>query len=207
MNFSKTDFKTFTLFPTRRFLTDAEVSLISPIAIYWAHSLTYHVFDEFQLFQKYKLMPTEEEGKNRASKYEVVKHILIYHSFLLTIGYVALGFEPEDSQLDDPLGITSWLLRVLAAEALSMRHFPVVRNIGYVLVLGVRLGMAMVVYDTWQYWVHYFLHIIPWIYSTLPPPLLIPPPHLLFSYSSHARPSFKPPSLSKNKTQLGSTIT
>lgn len=150
-----------------RALTDAQVATIAPPLVFWADSLIFHAFDELKLFQKYKLIPEEEAQKrNIATKYEVVKSVLIQHTIQMSLGLLALRWEPKEPPLDDPLGITAWLLQWLINDNPAAQQSPIVSGLFYFAILLARQVVAFIVYDTWQFWVHWFGHVNTWAYRT-----------------------------------------
>jgi len=74
-----------------RTLTDSEVATIAPSLVFWVDSLIFHAFDEFKLFQRYKLISEEKaQRRNIATKYEVVTSVLMQHAIQMSLGLLAL---------------------------------------------------------------------------------------------------------------------
>lgn len=151
--------------PALRALTDSEIATIAPPLVFWVDSLIFHAFDEFKLFQRYKLIPEEEAQKrNIATKYEVVTSVLMQHAIQLSLGLLALKWEPTEPPLDDPLGLTAWSMKYLINDNSAARESPILSGFLYVAILLARQVAAFVVYDTWQFWVHWFGHVNTWAY-------------------------------------------
>jgi sphinganine C4-monooxygenase len=143
----------------------AEFSVVAPLVVHWALALVYECFDTFGLFQQYKLLQPEEYRKNKVTKLEVVRGVLVNQVIILIVGLVGLAVEPEmDSQtLSDPFGITQTVLNNLVDSNYMVRQSPVLTSLAYATVVVARMVAAMFVYDTWQYWVHLVLHM-KWAY-------------------------------------------
>ncbi|KAL6721617.1 Sphingolipid C4-hydroxylase sur2 [Lecanora helva] len=149
-------------------LTDPVIATIAPPLVFWATSLTFHAFDEFKLFQKYKLIPEDEASKrNIAKKSEVVKSVLTQHAIQTSLGILALQWEDEAPPLDDPLGLTGWLMRRLIDDNPAAQQSRILSFLFYFAILLARQVTAFVIYDTWQYWVHWFGHVNTWAYRNV----------------------------------------
>jgi sphinganine C4-monooxygenase len=151
--------------PALRALTDSEVATIAPPLVFWVDSLIFHAFDEFKLFQRYKLIPEEEaQRRNIATKYEVVTSVLMQHAIQMSLGLLALRWEPMEPPLDDPLGLTAWFMKWLINDNPAARESPIISGFLYFAILLARQVAAFIVYDTWQFWVHRFGHVNSWAY-------------------------------------------
>ncbi len=151
--------------PALSALTDSEVATIAPPLVFWVDSLIFHAFDEFKLFQRYKLIPEEEaQRRNIATKYEVVTSVLMQHAIQMSLGLLALRWEPMEPPLDDPLGLTAWFMKWLINDNPAARESPIISGFLYFAILLARQMVAFIVYDTWQFWVHWFGHVNSWAY-------------------------------------------
>lgn len=78
-------------------------------------ALIYETFDTLGWFQRYKILQPEESSKNRASKLEVVRGVLVNHSMMVFFGWLDLALEPgvRSQRISDTLGITQAAMRVI----------------------------------------------------------------------------------------------
>ncbi|XP_065049404.1 sphinganine C4-monooxygenase 2-like [Musa acuminata AAA Group] len=105
--------------------------MIIPIVVYWVYSGIYEVLGSSE---KYRLHSRrDEETKNLASKRDVVKGVLFQQALQATITVVVTKLTHEDAKPETSTN-TSWF----AAASQFM--------------------VAMIVFDTWQYFVHRYMH-------------------------------------------------
>lgn len=148
-------------------LTDAEIALIAPVVVFWTLSLIFHLFDEFKLFQNYKLMTEEKAQKNIATRSEVVRTVLLHHAIQLGTGLLTLPWEHTNPKPDDIFGVTSFISKWLIEDNPTMQQHPALASLLYISIFISRQVVALLVMDTWQFWVHYFMHVNTWTYRKL----------------------------------------
>lgn len=141
----------------------AEISVFAPVIVYWMLALLYESLDTFGLFQQYKILQDKEFEKNKVTKLEVVRGVLVNHAIILFFGAMFFALEPDakNLELDDPFGITQSILKSVNSDISITQNM---KTLIYGVVLLCRMLAGMFVYDTWQYWVHLMLHQR-WAYS------------------------------------------
>ncbi|KXS20198.1 hypothetical protein M427DRAFT_52449 [Gonapodya prolifera JEL478] len=121
-------------------LTRYEIaSIVAPVAAYWLYCVFLHyVAPVLPFLDRYRL-PTNQprRPKNRVSVGEVVRAVIIQHT----------------------------LQMVLATILAVVTHDPVEANrIEHPAVMTLKVVAGMVVIDTWEYWLHRWMHTNPWLY-------------------------------------------
>src|SRR5262249_4028629 len=138
------------------------LSLALPIVAYWLYSLFFHFLDmqKWQWLEKYRIHPPEEIAKrNRVTRLQVVRDVLVQQLGQIAVGVIMFYFEPVEFVPDHALALQKlrsppWNLPNLAsAEVMYWFVFPVLRQI-----------MAVFVLDAWEYWIHRFMHINKFLY-------------------------------------------
>ncbi|TYI93644.1 hypothetical protein E1A91_D02G149600v1 [Gossypium mustelinum] len=125
------------------FVTSEELlATLVPIAVYWIYSGMYVMFES--RFEKYKLhSKKEEEEKNLVSRKEVFKAVLCHQVMSIAINLFTYAVTREkDGEASPKKSLT---LPLLAKQ----------------------LVIAMVVIDTWSFFVHWYLHQNKFLYKHL----------------------------------------
>ncbi|KAL8310572.1 hypothetical protein RB597_010421 [Gaeumannomyces tritici] len=107
----------------------AELSIVVPLTVHWVVALVYETFDAFGLFQRYRLLQPDEFSKNKVTKLEVVRGVLVNQAI---------------RSIEDTKAIV---------------QSPALTWLAYSAVTVARIFAALFVYDTWQFWVHLALHM------------------------------------------------
>ncbi|KAL8283019.1 hypothetical protein RB597_010420 [Gaeumannomyces tritici] len=164
-------------------MDDARASVIVPLLAYWAVSIFYETAHYIGCFDKYRVYPTgEEKRRNLVSRRETLRVVLIMHAVQVVFGLVMASIlEPADGGAAAAAARLAWgrpgsaeffgleIRRRLprAASALGSEALWAVSH-GLVWAwLGLRQLAAFFVFDTWAYWVHYFEHVIPFLYRRI----------------------------------------
>ncbi|TVU35690.1 hypothetical protein EJB05_17591, partial [Eragrostis curvula] len=118
------------------------VVTLAPLAVYWVYSGFYEVLlRRTTVLDKYRLHSTrEEETKNIASRTDVVKGVLLQQAIQAAISVAVLKLTGDGG------GATT-------------RSPP-----EPLLVVAARIGVAMVVLDAWQYFMHRLMHSSTYMY-------------------------------------------
>jgi len=211
-------------------IPDKLLTLLLPIAAYWGLSMIFHWIDTRDIFPQYRLhTPSEVLKRNRVSRWQVVRDVVIQQVVQIVVGWVLGMTEPDDVYGKEVYDVAIWARRIRIAERFVPRSlaalgvnasalgynlkagYPVLAGAvlggqypatqlasaastaasitipGYaswelslawllywVVVPIVQFGVAILVMDTWQYFLHRAMHMNKWLYST--------------SYSPAARP-------------------
>ncbi|KAK0549754.1 Sphingolipid C4-hydroxylase sur2 [Tilletia horrida] len=166
------------------FISDKYLSLLAPILIYWATSLTYHALDVLQLpyFEQYRLHESEEVTKrNKVTVPQVVKMVLVQQAIQTVLGLLVLdGDEVAHAQVFadhrakiQSLGVsTAQLLASLVGEQRTIQALTALggaKAIEWLYWWGIpifQFWFAFFVMDTWQYFMHRAFHESRWLYRT-----------------------------------------
>ncbi|KAF3926804.1 hypothetical protein ABW20_dc0100731 [Dactylellina cionopaga] len=187
--------------PLLPFISDALLSCMAPIVVYWVLSMIFHYIDEYELLEKYRIHTPEEVLKrNHVSRYEVIRDVVIQQVIQFAVGLTLGYIEPEEMTGAEPWDIynlsqsigraATFLLKLLGVDSQTL----VVNMNTYLLANGgafgalilntdwrwkiaevlywvcfplLRLGLAIFVLDTWQYFFHRLMHQVPFLYRTL----------------------------------------
>ena len=197
-------------------IPDVYLTLILPIIGYWGLSMTFHFVDIFDLFPQYRLhTPAEVLKRNRVSRWEVVRDVVVQQILQTLFGIVLGWFEPVQLTGKDDFDVAVWAQRIRAAQRgvpmilaaigldsqmLAQKSFSTSPNMAGLLIGGqypwltsmtqsgpvaafaswelltakaiywalipaCRFAFAIMVVDTWQYFLHRAMHMNKWLYS------------------------------------------
>jgi sphinganine C4-monooxygenase len=201
-------------------IDDFWLSLAAPIIGYWVVSAFFHIIDVYDVWPQYRLhTPAEIASRNRASRYEVLRDVILQQIIQTIAGY-ALGYldPPQETGMED-YQVAVWATRIrlaqralptllslmginavsvaknmaashpLLAGALSGGYYPflttgfagpdgsavpafahwellVAKAIYWGIIPGIQFLIAVTFVDTWQYFLHRYMHTNKWMYST-----------------------------------------
>lgn len=137
-------------------IPDGILALIAPIVAYWAYSTFFHLVDVYELAEKYRIHPSEEElKKNRATMSDVIKDVILQHIIQSIVGYLFYKLDPPPTT-----GFELYQMWYLKQNYLpSFTPNFIVWSIymyGWSLL---RISCAFVLIDSWQYWLHRLMHV------------------------------------------------
>jgi sphinganine C4-monooxygenase len=151
--------------PIFTFISDKHLSLALPIVAYWLYSAVFHFLDlqSWSFLERYRLHTPEEVLKrNRVTRWQVVRDVLIQQLGQIVVGGIVLRTEADEVVPDHAAVITKlrqppWNLPNLAtAEVMYWFLLPVVRQM-----------IAVLILDAWEYWIHRLMHVNKWMYRHL----------------------------------------
>lgn len=181
----------------------------------------FHWIDTKDYFPQYRLhTPAEVSKRNRVSRWEVIRDVLIQQVVQTAVGWVLGMTEPDDYFGKEQYDVAVWARRIRLAErcipgllatvgldskalaknlgashpllagALQGGQYPSLENLSavdsvskdgmpgfaswelmlasaiyWVLVPVLQFGLAILVVDTWQYFLHRAMHMNKWLYS------------------------------------------
>ncbi|XP_062216997.1 sphinganine C4-monooxygenase 1-like [Phragmites australis] len=125
---------------------DELVVTVAPVAVYWVYSGIYEVLlRRTTVLDKYRLHSRrDEETKNIASRKDVVKGVLLQQAIQVAISVAVLKLTGDGDG-------------AAADRAASLTPEPF-------LVVAARFGVAMLVLDAWQYFMHRLMHSSRYMY-------------------------------------------
>ena len=156
------------------FIADHHLTYLLPIVIYWLIGLTFHVFDTYGWFSKYKThTPAEFLKRNHATLYNVLKYAIIQQIAQCFFGYVLCG-GPELVHSQD-YSMFQWFITIRSIRSKAIPYKSVdqapelevtlAKAMYWVIEPAARLSIALFLSDTWQYFTHRLLHQNKWLYS------------------------------------------
>ena len=203
-------------------IPDKLLTLLLPIVAYWGLSMFFHWIDTKDYFPQYRLhTPAEVEKRNRVSRWEVVRDVVIQQVVQTAVGWVLGMTEPDDFFGKEQYDVAVWARRIRIAQrtipallatvgldagglaknlgashpmlagALRGGQYPSLEQMGaadnysktgtsdfagwelmlasaiyWFLIPALQLALAILVVDTWQYFLHRAMHVNKWLYST-----------------------------------------
>lgn len=174
-------------------ISDLYLSILVPNAVYWISSLTFYCFDEFSIFQQYRVHPAGEAAKrNTVSRWECLRGVVTNQIISVCIG-LTLGTlnGPDQTGMED-YEIALWgqkirtlwhsiipaLFSVIGIDAVGFAK----KYAGSKVSVNVEESLAFLIYwylypafqfvlafcmaDAWQYFGHRLEHTNRWWYST-----------------------------------------
>jgi len=129
---------------------------MAPVIAYWVYSTFFHIIDVYELAEKYRIHPSEEEqARNKASLSEVLKDVVLQHVIQSVVGY---GFYRLD-----PMPVTGHeLYQMWYLKHHYLPSFVPDSVLWFAYSYGwsaMRIGIALCIIDTWQYWLHRTMHV------------------------------------------------
>jgi sphinganine C4-monooxygenase len=203
------------------FISDFALSLVLPIAAYWAVSLFFHCIDVYDIWPQYRLhTPAEILSRNRASRYEVARDVIIQQVIQTVVGGLIGLTEAADMLGKEEYDIARWATRLRIAQralpqllgfvgvnaaAISKNVAPahpmiagilaggkypslvtaldemtgsqvptfaawellVAKALYWYVIPALQFWVAVMVMDTWEYFLHRAMHMNKWLYSEL----------------------------------------
>lgn len=142
-------------------ISDAVLAVVSPVAAYWIYSSIFHLIDVYQLAEKYRIHPSEEEhSRNKVTLSEVVKDVAFQHVLQSIVGTIIVKYDKAPTTGDELYNM--WYLK--------QNFFPsfvpdVVLWFAYSYGWScVRILVCILFIDTWQYWLHRLMHENKYLY-------------------------------------------
>lgn len=142
-------------------IPDGVLAVLSPVIAYWVYATFFHIMDVYELAEKYRIHPSEEEEKrNKASLKQVITDVVFQHIIQTIVGYCVYRY-------DEPPTTGHELFRMWSLKQnLLFRYMPdqVVYFLYYYGWSMLRLAFALCFIDTWQYWLHRLMHVNKFLY-------------------------------------------
>jgi sphinganine C4-monooxygenase len=148
--------------PLLPFISDQHLSLTLPIIAYWAYSGVFHFLDmqTWPFLDKYRIHPAEEILKrNKATRLEVVRDVLIQQLGQVIVQVLVFTFEPPETVPNHSLQVQKLLNSRLGLPNLASAEICY-----WVLIPLLKQLVAIIVLDSWEYWIHRFMHMSKFLY-------------------------------------------
>ncbi|KAL1746835.1 fatty acid hydroxylase superfamily-domain-containing protein [Schizophyllum fasciatum] len=153
-------------------VSDQWASLAGPLIAYWGLSLFFHWLDmsEWRWLDKYRIHDSAEvKSRNLVSRWEVLVAVVFQHAIQTLLGY--LWLESEQPPADHVAGMARIANALAPATAMllgaprSLMYLPeIAYHVYWWAIPAAQLLGAMVIIDTWQYFLHRLMHENKWLY-------------------------------------------
>lgn len=141
-------------------LPDGIAALIAPVVIYWLMSTFFLVIDHYELSEKYRLHPSEEElKKNKATFDDVLKDVALQHVIQSLVGF---GFYClDETPMTGFENFTMWQWK----QKLPFLPCSVIYYAYWYGTSFAKIAVAFLIIDSWQYWLHRLMHMNKYMYK------------------------------------------
>lgn len=141
-------------------MDDTTAALIAPIVVYWALSTLFHLIDQTELFASRRIhTPLELRSRNKVSLPKVIRDVIVQQ--VVQTG-VSIFLQRLDAESYSDPQLTLNKIRYYSPIALSDKA---TRGVAYMLLPAMRFLVAIFILDTWQYWLHRWMHTNKWLYK------------------------------------------
>jgi sphinganine C4-monooxygenase len=188
-------------------ISDPLLQLLAPVVAYWVVSLFFHILDSYDLCAQYRLhTPAEVLKRNRVTRYEVVRDVVLQQIIQTAFGLFLAHFDPVETVGKEEYDIAVWaqrlrlaqsyipsVLTALGIDALALSNkvstYPqlasvvaggiystqtaapwehtVAKAIYSAVIPFFQFLVAILLVDTWQYFLHRAMHMNKFLYTTL----------------------------------------
>lgn len=151
--------------PILSFISDKHLSLALPIVAYWLYSGFFHVLDiqTWRWLDKYRIHPPEEITKrNRVTRWNVFRDVLVQQLIQTIVGAIVLHYEPDEVVPDHAAAV-----RRLQVPPWSLPNLATAEVVYWFLLPLFRQTLAVILLDAWEYWIHRLMHVNKFLYRHL----------------------------------------
>lgn len=136
-------------------LPDGVLALMAPVIAYWTYAMFFHIIDVYELAEKYRIHPSEEElARNKASMKEVIQDVIFQHIIQSIVGYLVYKMDETPTTGYEMYHMWLWRQRLPGIISDSMLYY------GYMYGWSLlRLIIAFGIIDTWQFFLHRYMHL------------------------------------------------
>ncbi|RCK55167.1 Sphingolipid C4-hydroxylase SUR2 [Candida viswanathii] len=137
-------------------IPDGILALIAPIVAYWGYSMFFHIIDVYELAEKYRIHPSEEEqSRNKVTLHEVIRDVLFQHVIQTVVGLAVFYFDPTPQTGGELYAMWNLKHNYLPSFVPDWAIYY-----GYMYGFTVlKLAVAITIIDTWQFWLHRIMHV------------------------------------------------
>lgn len=162
-------------------MSDHILTVVAPVFAYWSFSLFFHFLDisKWRWLEKYRIHDSPEvQARNRCSRTEVVRAVLLQQAIQTTLGFYWVSADEVNSgaehmekmhEIGKRLGVMiPWVLGHKWGEVvLDLRGADVTYFIYWWGIPVVQFAFAIFFIDTWQYFLHRAMHMNKFLYKHL----------------------------------------
>ena len=116
----------------------------------------FHIIDVFELAEKYRIHPSEEEqSRNKVTHYEVFRDVIFQHIIQSIVGFIVYYFDPTPQTGGELYAMWNLKHNYLPSFVPDWAIYY-----GYMYGLSaLKLAIAITIIDTWQFWLHRIMHV------------------------------------------------
>ncbi|KAG8717094.1 hypothetical protein FRC09_014747 [Ceratobasidium sp. 395] len=159
-------------------MSDKHLSLAAPIIAYWALSMLFHALDlsEFTWLEKFRLHESAEvKSRNLVSRVDVVWAVFLQQIIQTALGLIFLDEHGSESSYDHQAGMRAcapwvvWAARLVCGpgpgdRVLETYGKELVHVTYWWIIPTAQFIFALLVMDTWQYFLHRLFHVNKYLY-------------------------------------------
>ena len=94
-------------------VSDVTLQLIAPVVAYWVVSLFFHILDTYDVYPQYRLhTPAEILKRNRVTRYEVFRDVILQQIIQTVFGFAIAHFDPPEMIGKEEYDIAVWAWRL-----------------------------------------------------------------------------------------------
>ncbi|CAH01514.1 sphingosine hydroxylase [Kluyveromyces lactis] len=142
-------------------ISDGKLALALPVVAYWLYSMFFHYIDTNEVFEQYRIHPSEEvQQRNKASRLEVLKEVILQHFIQTFTGLGMLYLDPVPTSGFEKYEMWKWRQ--------SLPFFVPSVFIKFMYCYGwsmIRIFIGFCIVDSWQYWLHRVMHMNKTLYK------------------------------------------
>lgn len=137
-------------------IPDGILALIAPLVAYWSYSMFFHIIDVYELAEKYRIHPSEEEqSRNKVTLHEVIRDVIFQHVIQTVVGLVVYYFDPIPQTGGELYAMWNLKHNYLPSFVPDWAIYY-----GYMYGFTIlKLTIAITIIDTWQFWLHRIMHM------------------------------------------------
>ena len=145
--------------PVLPFIEDTNLALIAPLIVYWAMSLFFHILDQTDFLASRRIhTPLELRSRNKVTLSKVIRDVIVQQLVQTAFGLFLQRFDAEvyhDPQItiNKVHAFIPFTISEKAARGIAFMILPALRFLGAILIL-----------DSWQYWLHRAMHTNKFLY-------------------------------------------
>lgn len=137
-------------------IPDGILALAAPIIAYWVYGTFFHILDVYELAEKFRIHPSEEEQlRNKASLLSVIQDVIFQQIIQTIVGLVVYKLDPTPMTGHELY--TMWTIKHKYLPSF-VPNFVVYYGYMYGWSL-LRIFIAFGIIDTWQFWLHRLMHV------------------------------------------------
>lgn len=142
-------------------ISDGVLAVLAPVFAYWLYSFMFHLLDHFQLAEKYRIHPSEEEqARNKVPSHEVLRDVAFQHVLQTVVGMLVLRIDEVPTTGDELYQM--WYLKQNYFPSFvpdSLLWFAYSYGWSFL-----KIAVCLLFIDTWQYWLHRIMHESKFLY-------------------------------------------